>query len=146
MTEVDLDDECATGKQTTCSVTVGGSASGEVQYVGDRDWHAVEFVSGTEYRIDLKGTENDASLTLYDPKFFGNFNNDGTAISGTTNDDGIGSTTGSRVEYTATRTGVHYLSPGGLEQLDNDNSYVGTYELEVTDTDSTGYILPPWTA
>jgi len=137
----ELDDDCTADTSTTCSVTVDGSASGELELFGDLDWYEVDFVSGTEYRIDLKGTRNDSSLTLPDPYFYGIYDNDGTAISGTTNDDGIGSTTGSRVEYTATRTGAHYLSAGGYEEGEPEEA-LGTYELEVTDI-STGYIPPP---
>ncbi len=146
LTVTELVDDCSAYTGTTCSVTVGGSASGELEFFGDRDWHEVQFVSGTEYRIDLKGKRNDASLTLPDPYFYGIYDNNGTLIDGTTNDDGIGTTTGSRVTYTATRTGAHYLSAGAYIEypLQADNAPLGTYELEVTDTDSIeGFILPP---
>ena len=122
-----FDDDCTADTSTTCSVTVGGTASGELEVNGDRDWYEVQFVLGTKYRIDLKGIDNDASLTLSDPKIFGIYDNNGTLISGTTNDDGIGSTAGSRVTYTATRTGAHYLSAG-----ETDDELPGTYELVVT--------------
>ena len=36
-------------------MTVGGSATGEIDYWGDRDWFAVELEAGTTYRIDLEG-------------------------------------------------------------------------------------------
>ncbi len=137
LTVTELVDDCSANTGTTCSVTVGGSASGEIQFVGDRDWHEVQFVSGTEYRIDLKGEDEDASLTLPDPYFHGIYDDSGNVISNTENDDGLGSNAGSRVTYTATRTGAHYLSAGNFESDDvHPDDAVGTYKLEVTDTNS----------
>ena len=120
-------DDCTVDTATTCSVMVGGSATGDLEVEGDRDWFEVEFVSGNEYRIDLTGVDN-AGGTLDDPHLRGIYRSDGTKISGTENDDGIGLGADSRVEYTASTTGTHYIAAGGY-----DDTEAGTYTLEVTD-------------
>ena len=118
------DDDCAAATDTSCSVEVGGSVDGEIELRGDLDWYEVQFVSGRKYRIDLMG---ESPLTLDDAFFYGIYDDNGVHINNTQDDDG-GTDNDSRVEYTATRTGAHYLSAGGY-----DATQEGTYRLEVTD-------------
>ena len=57
------DDFTAT-RRTTGAVAVGGSATGEIDYGGDRDWFAVALNAGKTYRIELKGSRTgDGTLT-----------------------------------------------------------------------------------
>ena len=53
-TSVTDDYEAGTG--TSATVAAGGSATGEIESAGDRDWFAVTLEAGTTYRIDLEGS------------------------------------------------------------------------------------------
>ena len=110
---------------TTASVGVGGSADGDIEVGGDRDWYAVTLVAGRTYRFDLEGTWTDAG-TNRDPYLRGIHDAEGSYIEGTRNDDG-GVRRNSQLEFTATASGVHYVSAGAHR----DNT--GTYRLSVTD-------------
>ena len=53
-----VDSDCSAGASTLCSVTVGGSVSGEVGLAGDVDWFAVELVGltvGNTYLFEVAG-------------------------------------------------------------------------------------------
>ena len=86
---------------------------------------AVELVAGRTYVIDLRGSPT-GDGTLSDPYLRGIYDADGNRISGTTDDDG-GQSYNSRVTFTATESGTHYIAAGAF-------SGQGTYEVEVTDT------------
>ena len=58
-------------------VTVGGSATGDIEGPGDGDWFAVELIEGQEYRIDLEGWRTSAG-TLEDPNLLGSTMTRGT--------------------------------------------------------------------
>ena len=115
---------------TTGTVEVGGSATGELESGGDRDWFAVELVAGRTYTIDLRGSgTNDG--TLGDPYLRGIHDADGNLVSGTANDDG-GAGFNSRVTFTAGESGTYYIAAGAY------GSGQGTYVVEVTDTAADG--------
>ena len=95
----DVPDDFEAGTGTTGAVSVGGSATGEVEFRDDRDWFAVTLEAGSTYRIDLEGDWT-LSGTLYDPYLYGIYDADGDLIANTTNDDG-GFHTNSRVTFTA---------------------------------------------
>ena len=116
------------GTDTSGTVPVGGSVTDEIDYPNERDWFAVTLVAGTTYRIDLEGQSNGAG-TLYDPYLHGVYDSHGNLIGDTTADDG-GSGRNSRVLFTATEGGIHYVSAGA------DGSGTGTYRLSVTDVDA----------
>ncbi len=123
-------DDYAATTDTTGTVTVGGSATGNVEYDGDRDWFAVDLVAGKSYRVELRGgaTENG---TLWDPYLRGIYDGDGNRIEGTTNDDG--DRPDSLVAYTPTTSGTFYIAAGA------DGSRTGTYTLSVAEfTDDYG--------
>ena len=105
------------------TVTVGGSATGEIEERSDRDWFAVELEAGQSYRFDLEGSHTSAG-TLSDPYLYGIHDADGNLISGTTNDDG-GTSNNARVKFTATKDATYYVSAGAYESL------TGTYKLSV---------------
>ncbi len=124
-------DDFAAGTGTTGTVAVGGSATGNVETVGDRDWFAVELVAGRTYTIDLRGRSRGG--TLQDPYLYGVHDADGDLISGTTDNNGGGRNSyNSRVTFTAGETATYYVAAGAHEgsQLTYPE---GTYELEVTD-------------
>ena len=117
--------DLAAGPSTTGRVAVGETATGNIESAGDRDWFAVELVAGRTYTIDLRGTPT-GDGTLSDPYLRGIHDAQGNLLSGTTNDD-WGGTYNSRVTFTATESGIHYIAAGAF------SSRQGTYEVEVTD-------------
>ena len=121
-----MSDDYAANTQTTGSVAVGGSATGTIETAHDQDWFAVELVAGRTYVIDLRGNPTDDG-TLRDPYLRGIYDADGNRISNTTDDDG-GEGYNSRVTFTATESGTHYIAAGAY------SSRRGTYDVEVTDT------------
>ena len=106
-------------------VAVGGTARGEIESEGDRDWFGVELVAGATYTVDLRGKWSKDG-TLVDPYLRGIHDADGNLIADTTNDDG-GLVLNSRVTFTATESGTHYIAAGA------HGSRQGTYALEVTE-------------
>ena len=118
-------EDFARDSSTSGRVAVGDTATGKIGSDGDRDWFAVELVAGRTYVIDLRGSPTDDG-TLSDPFLRGIYDADGNRISNTTDDDG-GQSYNSRVTFTATESGTHYIAAGAY-------SGQGTYELEVTDT------------
>ena len=120
--------ESSDGRVSAELLGTGGSVTDEIDYPNERDWFAVTLVAGTTYRIDLEGQSNGAG-TLYDPYLHGVYDSHGDLIGDTTADDG-GSGRNSRVLFTATEGGIHYVSAGA------DGSGTGTYRLSVTDADA----------
>ena len=110
---------------TTGMVAVGGTATGEIDRAGDRDWFAVTLDAGTRYRVDLKGSRT-ADGTLDDPYLRGIHDVDGNLIHGTGDDDG-GYLHNSLVYYTPDAGGTYYISAGGYGRE------TGTYELSVAE-------------
>ena len=120
------DDYAATpDPDTTGTVAVGGSATGEAEHPDDHDWFAVELEAGTLYKIDLMG-EWTAHGTLYDPYLRGIHDADGELVDGTTNDSS-GEWRNSRVYFTPDESATYYVAAGA------DRGYVGTYTLSVTE-------------
>ena len=111
--------------ETTGTVSVGGSARGEIETGGDRDWFAVDLVAGRTYRIDLdrNGTGNGA---LWNPYLRGIHDADGVRIARTGNDNG-GVGYNSRVYFTAEETATFYVAAGAY------GNQTGTYTLSVTE-------------
>ena len=121
-----MSDDYSADAQTTGAVAVGGSTTGTIETAYDEDWFAVDLVAGRTYAIDLRGSPTDDG-TLSDPYLRGIHDAGGNRISNTTNDDG-GQGYNSRVTFTATESGTHYIAAGAW------SSRQGTYEVEVTDT------------
>ena len=123
-----IPDDYLAGTGTTGRVTVGGSATGEIDFHDDRDWFAVTLEAGRNYLFDLKGLPT-GSGTLRDPYLRGIYDAAGNLIPGTTNDDGAGRN--SRVEFTPTQAGTYYVSAGAFIDME------GTYTVSVRElTDS----------
>ena len=118
-------DDFAAGTDTTGTVDVGGSSTGEIEYEDDRDWFAVELDAGKNYRIDLEGASTDAG-SMYDPYLRGIHDVDGNIIAGTTN-DAAGAGRDSLVYFTATQAGTYYVAAGA------DRDGEGAYTLSVTE-------------
>ena len=117
---------------TVGRVAVGGSATGEIDTGGDRDWFAVELEEGKTYRIDLKGSPT-SDGTLAHPNLFGIYDAGGKRIPGVSDyDGGVGSN--SRVSFTATETAIHYVVAGGFD-IHTHTYHTGTYTLSVACVD-----------
>ena len=123
-----MPDDYSADRFTTGTVAVGDTATGNIGSNGDGDWFAVELVAGRTYVIDLRGSPTDDG-TLSDPYLRGVYDADGNLIPRTTNDDG-GEGYNSRVTFTATESGTHYIAAGAAGVYFGR----GTYEVEVTDT------------
>ena len=110
---------------TTGMVVVGGSATGDIDPPGDRDWFAVDLEANKMYRIDLEGFWTRAG-TLVDPYLRGIYDANGDRIDRTTDDDG-GVGYNSRVYFTPDEGATYYVSVG--DALNR----IGTYTLTVSD-------------
>ena len=107
---------------TTGEVDVGGSVTGNIEPIDDVDSFSVHLEAGKLYQIDAEGeitghgTLPDPFLALYDGSFSFIFQDD---------DDGEG--LNSRLSFTPTATGTHYLT------VKDARSGTGTYTLSVRD-------------
>ncbi len=107
---------------TTGQVDVGGSATGNIESVGDADWFLVELEAGTRYQIDLEGAPT-VRGTGSDPTIDAVRDAGGNTITGTQNDDsGVGNN--ARTIFTATASGAHYVVAAAYQST-------GTYTLSV---------------
>ena len=124
-----IEDDYAADTTTTGTVQVGSSVRGLIRTPADRDWFGVVLTAARTYRFDLGGETNRGG-TLFDPHLFGIHDDGGTLIDGTADADS-GIYYNSRVLFTPTSTGTHYVAAGFLPKgsaLDP-----GTYTLAVTD-------------
>ena len=118
-------EDLPTDTSTIGRVAVGGTAYGTIRISGDRDGFAVELVAGRTYIVDLRGRET-SDGNLRDPYLRGIMSPDGSQIAGVSDDDG-GVGRNSRLSFTPTESGTHYIIAGA-------DSGVGTYEVQVRDT------------
>ena len=104
------------------TVSVGSSATGNLETVGDRDWFRVTLTAGTVVTIDVMGADS-SSGTLADPllRFY---NSSGTQLS---DDDDSGTGFDAQLSYVVTSSGTYYVAAGGYT-----DSYTGTYRVRVT--------------
>ena len=119
----EVPDDYPDDTSTTGSLTVGGSATGEIDYEGDRDWFAVTLEAGKTYRIDLEGSQT-GDGTLYDPYLRGVHDDNGVLLDDTTDDDG-GTGRSSRVFFTADQDDTYYVAAAAYRDWE------GTYTLSV---------------
>ncbi|MCV2888457.1 pre-peptidase C-terminal domain-containing protein [Ruegeria aquimaris] len=118
-------DDFSAGTDTTGSVSVGGSRTGNIEAPSDQDWFRVSLVAGHTYQVDLEGSPTSGG-TLSDPYFRGLYNSSGALVSGTTNDDG-GTGLNSQITFTADSTGTFFLAAGAY------GSNTGTYKISLAD-------------
>ena len=111
-----LTDDHSGDSSTSGRVSVGGSATGAVEFVGDTDWFAITLTAGQTVQIALNGdTLSDPVLALYDRS--GNF---------LSSDDNDGPGLDSMLTYTPTTSGTYYVQARGY------GSGTGSYEIAVT--------------
>ena len=84
-------------KHTATDIAVGGSATGDIEQSGERDWFKIDLERGKSYQIDIKGAnfwETDTTDgTLRDPYLQGIYKPNGTKIPGTEKTTAVVSTT-----------------------------------------------------
>ena len=119
-------DDFSADSDTTGTVSVGGSTTGELETGSDVDWFAVTLEADQAYEIRLKGLYSGAG-SLPDPYLHGIYDADSTFIAGTANDDG--GPGGSRVVFTPTEAGTYYVAAGTARTWS-----FGTYTLSVAET------------
>ena len=134
LTVRDATDDYAADPTTTGMVVVGGSATGDIDPPGDRDWFAVDLEADKTYRIDLEGSPTGGG-TLDDPYLRGIYDEDGELIDSTTDDDG-GRGNNSRVYFTPDEGATYYVSAGAFVWTVADYVEVGTYTLSVEEVDA----------
>ena len=116
------DTDFASSIATLGRVEVDGSATGEIEDVTDLDWFRVVLEEDKTYVFDLEGSET-GSGTLANPHL--GIRSGSAALLSTDDDSGDGAN--SRLEYTATADGIHYLSASAALSATSG----GTYTLSV---------------
>jgi secreted trypsin-like serine protease len=107
-------DDHGDGVATATLIQIPSSTDGAVGIAGDEDWFGFTASRGSLYQFDVElGTLGDSVLSLHDSK--------GAELDW--NDD-FGDTLGSRIVWSAVRTGQFYLNVRGYESGD-----VGSYQL-----------------
>ncbi len=126
-THLGTDDHLASSG-TTSRLAVGGSVSGNIQFVGDQDGFHIDLTAGRIYSIDMKGVDSGAG-TLIDPYLrLLNSNADYLVFD---NESGTGSD--ARLLYSPLVSGDFLLSAeGGFGTL-------GSYTLTATDIGTDDY-------
>ena len=131
VSEMGEDDYTGHSGTGTGTVAVDGSATGNIQFTGDRDWFAVTLKAAEGgYQIDLKGSDSGGG-TLRDPYLRGIYDADGTLINGTANNNlpGGEGIRDSQVIFTPSTDGTYYVAAGAVD------GNVGTYTVAVTGVD-----------
>ena len=118
---VHTDDFAADTGALTGTVAVNGTATGSINYAGDRDWFSVTLTAGVRYMFDEQGsptgagTLSDSLMRLYD----------GSGTTQLASDDDSGAGFNSRFVYTPVSTGTYYVSAEAF------GSNTGTYTVGV---------------
>ena len=107
-------------------VEVSGSATGEIDPVSDIDWFRVVLEYDKTYVFDLEGTQTSAG-TLANPRL--SVRDHTVQIQYSSDDDG-GEGLNSRLEFTATYSGIHYLVASAALSASSG----GTYTLSARET------------
>lgn len=125
------------GVGTRNQIAVGGSVASVLATSTDKDWFRVDLIQGQRYVVEL-ASDTTSSQPLFDPKIGGLYDASGSLISGTTQDN-YGQTLNSRLVFTATDSGTHYLEAAASA------GPVGAYRLSIRElsqtVDSVGHSL-----
>jgi hypothetical protein len=125
-----IPDDFAATVATAGVVSIGGTATGNVEVTGDHDWFRVQLTAGLLYEFDLQGDTVGAG-TLHDP-FMQLFNSSGQFI---TSDNDNGGNLNSHIVYTPATSGSYYVDAGAFNNQANGTYRVGatTHSVAVQD-------------
>ena len=115
-------DDYPASTATTGVVAINGSATGVIERAVDLDWFAVSLAAGGRYVFEMKGAAT-GDGTLFGP-LLRLVSQTGSTVA---TDENGGGATNSRIEFTATSTGVYYL-----EAASTVNGGTGTYRVSAT--------------
>ena len=121
----DIEGAVGDSPQTSGFLSVGGTVTGFIDYVWDRDWYGVTLQAGRTYEFEMRGLDSgggslsDPYLALYSQ--FSNFL--------TENDDG-GQGFDSLLTFTASTSGTYYIS------AESFSAGTGSFRLSVTQIDA----------
>ena len=133
-------DDFSNNVDTTGTVAVDGSVTGEIESFGDEDWFAVTLEEGKTYQIDMEGSATDGG-TLANPFLYSIRDADGEylraangwrTLEGSDRDSGEG--LNARATFTPDEDGTYYVvaaSGGGIGSDDSRGRSLGTYTLSV---------------
>ena len=142
-----LIDDFRDDTDTTGTVEVGGSVTGEIEAQGDEDWFAVTLEAGKTYQIDMEGSETDGG-TLENPFLYTMRDANGDVLR-IVHDNGSwsqnvwtsaqdsGEGLNSRVTFTPDEDGTYYVvaaSGGHIQAADSHGRSLGTYSLSVEES------------
>ena len=119
-------DDYSAGTDTEGTVVVGGTATGEIEVIGDEDWFAVDVVAGTHYRVEL--ITQSGYGTVIDPNLAGVYYESGGNLLRVTAEPNRGIGNHAPLMFEATETGTYYIAAA-----DAHSRGVGTYTLAVTE-------------
>ena len=115
---IGLADTIPGDSSTGATISVGGTVSGNLDYVGDHDWFAVTLTAGQAVTITING------VTLVDP-YLNILDSTGTIVA--SNDDIVdGTNRDSQVNFNPTYSGTYYIDVGAWNE-----QYAGTYQVSV---------------
>ena len=125
--EVKHDDDCTADTDTTCELTLGSAATGDIEFNTDADWFEVSLTADTEYRFAARGsgatpsggTLADPVVTLYDVD-----GNVVTDANGSVTDSDSDSNGVAEVTYTPTVSGSVYI-----DVSEDGDDGAGTYTV-----------------
>lgn len=145
---------------TAVPMELGTPVTGLIETAGDRDWFAVELLTGMSYIVDLEGASTDKG-TLPDPSVMvwmsdttrlpGQIYFDDTDEAVLPNND-AGEGFNSRLEFTVPRDGTYYLEASRYSNgFDDYDLRTGTYTLTIagvplptlSGTDGNDWLLMP---
>ena len=113
-------DDYANTVDTVGTIAVGSFATGEIEVENDADWFAVDLIEGVSYVITQEGAPTGMG-TLSDP-YVAIYDDAGFELDW--NDDG-GTDLNSRLIYTATYSGLHFIEAAAY------GINTGTYEVAI---------------
>ncbi|CAO4170965.1 hypothetical protein [Methylorubrum extorquens] len=123
--DITISDDGVGGNLSTATVELGETASGEIQFKGDRDWFRAELTAGNRYVINLQGTDPSAG-TLDEPlaRLRGA---DGQFIR--SNDDGVSSFS-TWLGFAPLTSGTYYIDIAAY-----NDAYLGAYTFRLEKID-----------
>jgi serralysin len=128
--EVSASDSVAGSTSTSATLSVDTAVRGFVNTSGDTDWYRVNLVAGQQYTFAAngfgQGAIQDPTLQIY--------NASGTSLGTLYYDDDSGPLAGALLTFTATATGVYYVSAAGYS--------TGTGQYMVTMNDGATPYMP----